>query len=106
MSKKKLSEEDVRKLLDEGIPWPRELQVDKVYARLHDDHDGTEVGEIAMGFSPDGDVWITIRGDIGSFLRFRTPFGGGGSPRVRNALVLLALAIHFDNESESHHRGS
>ncbi len=56
MSKKKLSEEDVRKLLDQGIPWPRELQVDKVYARLHDDHDGTEVGEILLGFSPDGDV--------------------------------------------------
>jgi hypothetical protein len=105
MPKKEPLDEIVRKLLDSGLPWPPELNADTVYEREHDDHDGTHEGKIQVGFTPDGDAWITTDKHRGPALRFRTPFGGGSSIRVRNALVLLALAIHRENE-EDRHKGS
>ena len=32
----------LRKLLEDGFEWPRELGTGRGYQRLHDDHDGTE----------------------------------------------------------------
>ena len=93
--------EDVRKLLDDGLSWPPELSADTMYERIHDDNDGTGEGCIRVGFTPDGDAWITTDKHHGQVLRFRTALGGGNSVRVRNALVLLALAIKRDNESRS-----
>jgi len=82
----------------EDLPWPQELSTGTSYRRLHDDHDGTREGELIVGFSPDGDAWVYTDKHQGPSLRFRMPMGGGRSPRVRNALVLLALAIKLDSE--------
>ena len=85
----------IRKLLD-NLPWPEGLEA-KTYSRLHDDHDGEETGRLVVSISHDGDTWVTTtRGS----LRFRTATGGGCSVRVRNALVLLALAIQIENEED------
>ena len=68
---------------------------------MHDDHDGTKKGAVNVTFSEDGDAWVSILGkDNGESLRFRTFFGGGQSPRVRNALMILALAIKLDNDPD------
>jgi hypothetical protein len=82
----------------EGFPWPSELRTMTPYRRLHDDHDGTREGELIVQFTPDGDAWVYIDKLQGASLRFRFSSGGGNSPRVRNALVLLALAIKLDSE--------
>mgnify|MGYP001611293196 FL=1 len=76
--------------------WIPELNTKEMYERLHDDHDGTFKGRIGVQFGQDCDAWVAIDGR--TFLRFRTPLGGGCSPRVRNALMILALAIKLDNE--------
>lgn len=91
-------EKKIEKLL-QAIPWPEILSSQVLYSRLHDDHDGDYQGEIRLSFSPDGDAWIeTTNNRLGGSLRFRTTFGGTMSPRVRNALVILAFAIKMDNE--------
>lgn len=83
----------------ETLPWPEILGSNTLYSRVHDDHDGEYEGEIRLSFSTDGDAWIETTGTrLGTPLRFRTPFGGTMSPRVRNALVILAFAIKMDNE--------
>lgn len=76
--------------------WASTLEVMTPYSRLHDDHDGEFRGNITVTLSPDGDAWVSA--DTLESLRFRTPMGGGNSPRVRNALMLLALAIKLDEE--------
>lgn len=46
-----------------------------------------------------GDAWITVQSRPFVGCRFRMPLvGGGQSPRVRTALVILAEAIRLDNE--------
>jgi hypothetical protein len=72
------------------------LVCNEPYSRLHDDHDGEFTGKISVVFSPDSDAWVYI--DKRDGLRFRTYSGGGASLRVRNALIILALAIKLDNE--------
>ena len=76
-----------------------DLTGDAPYIRLHDDHDGTHKGKIIISIGRDGDVWVRVEPshDLSS-LRFRTSSGGGNSQRVRNALLILALAIKLDNE--------
>ncbi|MFA6253263.1 MAG: hypothetical protein WC687_03295 [Patescibacteria group bacterium] len=76
--------------------WEPTLEVMTPYSRLHDDDDGGFQGNITVTLSPDGDAWISA--DILKSLRFRTSAGGGKSLRVRNALMLLALAIKLDEE--------
>jgi hypothetical protein len=89
---------DARRVLEHPF-WIPGLETDKVYARLHDDHDGTFQGEIRVAISQDADTWVETDGK--SFLRFREPICGGGmSPRVRNALMILAYAIKLDNEKK------
>lgn len=90
--------EAVKRLLDDGLPWPEELDVDTMYEKIQDDADGLDVGKVRVGFLLNGDAWICTDTHRGPALRFRTYHGGGNSVRVRNALVLLALAIKRDNE--------
>ena len=88
----------VKKLLEEGLPWPKELPTEHSYTRLHDDHDGTMQGTLCVYFNRVGDAYISTDLPGGKPLRFRTDNGGGNSVRVRNALVLLALACKWDSE--------
>jgi hypothetical protein len=77
--------------------WISTLETMKGYSRLHDDHDGTYRGSIYVQFGRDGDAHILSDSEAG--LRFRMPeIGGGMSPRVRNALMILAEAIRLDNQ--------
>lgn len=67
------------------------------FQRFEDDSiDGT----LQVSLSVDGDSWIkTYQKNPLSSLRFRVEHGGGGqSPRVRQALIILMMAIKRDNE--------
>ncbi len=89
---------DLRRILENPF-WIDSLETNTTYSRLHDDRDGTKTGSINVIFSEDGDTWIKIEHEIpGGSLRFRNDFGGGESLRVRNALIMLALAIDLDNQ--------
>ena len=91
---------DVHRVLDNPF-WITEIEPNEPYKRLHDDHDGERNGSISVNFSGDGDAWINIQSKRpGQSLRFRTFHGGGQSPRVRNALMILALAIKIDNQEK------
>ena len=70
--------------------------------RKQDDSDGSMAAEhyISVFQGLDGDMYIwqgTQR-----WLRFRTVIGGTMSPRVHNALRLLAIAIEMDNKDTPH----
>ena len=82
----------------EGAYWPASLSVQTGYSRRQDDTDGdlsaAQDLNVYIGRDCDVHVWS---GD-GDPLRFRTYFGGGLSPRVRNALLVLAEAIRRDNQ--------
>lgn len=81
-----------------GIDIPPNSAVE----RVHDDHEGTWTGCLQLAMSADGDMWIrtTAPKQIGQgFLRFRTMGGGSASPRIHNALRILALAIKLDSEA-------
>jgi hypothetical protein len=88
----------VHKILETPF-WPEDLQTMKEYFRTHDDCDGELGNGIVVTISTDGDVWVdTCPGGC----RFRMPMTGGGlSPRVRNALLLLAVAIKLDNQEHA-----
>ena len=92
---------DVRRVLNNPF-WIQELDVQTGYVRLHDDHDGTYKGKIEVSFTNDGDAWIRTDSHKGPTLRFRNEFGGGRSPRVKNALLILAYAIMLDEEDDPH----
>ena len=95
---------DIRRILETPL-WIPDLETQIAYSRLHDDHDGTFMGRISVSFTPDGDAWVDVDQKPLRSLRFRTDFGGGGlSPRVRNALIVLAYAIKLDNEERPHER--
>jgi hypothetical protein len=86
----------IPKILLSGF-WLPTIHPMTCYARIHDDTDGKEAGIIRVVFSSDGDAHIWI--DQSSALRFRMPgIGGGLSPRVRVALLILAEAIRLDND--------
>ncbi len=89
--------EYAKKVLENPLFIP-ELSSSDSYERIHDDHDGTFMGgiQISMVGGDIGVLAIDERGKV--FLRFRDYFGGGQSPRVHNALRILALAIKLDNE--------
>ncbi len=86
----------VKRFLEEPS-WIPELNSGEVYTRLHDDNDGTFTGILSIQFDRNGDAYIAT--DVGKLknLRFRTFGGGGKSLRVKNALMILALAIKLDN---------
>jgi hypothetical protein len=80
--------------------WIEGLEPGTRYSRIHDDHDGTHIGQIAICMGDDGDAWVEITGDPLASLRFRMPLvGGGASPHTRTALLILAEAIRLDNEA-------
>lgn len=96
-----LEPDDIDQLLQQPImaaTVPGEYH--SVFTRLHDDTDGTNEGQLVVTVACDNDLWIkTTQTHEGSnMLRFRCPDGGGLSPRVHNALRLLAWAIKLDNE--------
>ena len=76
--------------------WIEGLEVDKFYRRIHDDHDGKFDGVLEVLISNVGDIIIKTDKHRGPALRYR--LGGNQSLRVRNALMILALAIKLDNE--------
>lgn len=86
----------------EGYFWLPDIKTMECYERLHDDHDGTRLGQIQVMFDPNGDAYVSILGDAherSPTLRFRMPGSGGGlSPRTRVALLILAEAIRLDEE--------
>ncbi len=82
--------------------WANGLETDEAYIRVHDDHDGEFTGQLCVTFDRVGDAWLSI--DNHPPIRFRMPIVGGGmSPRTRNALMILALAIKLDNEEHPQH---
>ena len=96
----------IRTLLESDF-WIGSLDAMESYMRFEDD---SRKGSIRVTFSPDGDGWIMIMSerdpnDLNWSSRFRTDFSGGGeSPRVRVALLIMAEAIRLDNEKHPQHR--
>lgn len=96
----------MRDLLDAPF-WPATLQLGQFYQRFEDD---SPLGSISVVFGSDGDGWISVVSEpdpkeARHSMRFRMPMSGGGqSPRVRNALLILAEAIRLDNEDRPQHR--
>jgi len=88
-------EKTIHKILEEPF-WPENLSTKESYVRVQDDCDGDQSQILMVSFSQDSDAWIQTLHNTP--LRFRGPFGGGMSPRVRNALLILAMAIKKDNE--------
>ena len=86
----------IRQLLETPF-WPDGLKPREHYFRTHDDCDGEDHKGVTVLFSDDGDAHIVTPREG---CRFRTFAGGGQSPRVRNALIILALAIKADNEEK------
>ena len=71
--------------------WPPQLESNKCYTTTHDDNDGDITsGAISLIFDICGDAHLSF---IGNSLRFRTIGGGGRFPKIRNAILLLAIAI-------------
>ncbi|MBX4189219.1 hypothetical protein KW785_01325 [Candidatus Parcubacteria bacterium] len=98
-------EDEVIGILLNSLFWPKTLKAGKFYTRRSDDDDG--LGNTISVFVGDmgsraGDVFFDSHLDEHSLSTthcFRTGFGGGSSPRVRNALMVLAIAIDLDNET-------
>ena len=91
-------EDRVHEILDEDF-WLPGLRPDEFYFRTQDDCDGDQNNGIAVGIDRQGDAWIQANKRSFSGYRYRMPLSGGGSsPRVRRALVILAEAIRLDNE--------
>ena len=95
-----LEPSEVIRALVETPFWPRLLETNISYARQGDDTSS----EISIAITRDADTWVSVFSDtdpdeISLSQRFRSGFGGGESERVRNALLVLALAIKLENEA-------
>jgi len=98
--KKEYTQEELikmAKIVLEEPYWIQGLSTDEYYERAHDDAEGTSTGIISVIISH-GDIFVTTDDRKRNLLRFRIDSGGGESLRVRNALMILALAIKLDNE--------
>lgn len=93
---KEVTEKQLKKILETPF-FPESIKPMIGYFRTHDDCDGDRSQGISVAISNDSDAWISINQRYNS-CRYRTYFGGGLSPRTRNALLILALAIKLDNE--------
>lgn len=88
------------KLLLNEPYWLPTLETSVQYLRFEDD---SPKGFISVMFGPDADGYIMVAAEMDPnehkwSMRFRLPImGGGQSPRVRNALLILAEAIRQDN---------
>lgn len=98
--------DEVAQVIVETPFWPKTLEPMERYERFDDD---TRLGHLSVIFSRDSDAWIDLQSekdpDEPNFShRFRTFFGGGQSLRVRNTILLLALAIKLDNRERPQNR--
>lgn len=97
----------IHKLLNKPF-WLETLETMTCYQRYEDD---SPLGSISVVFGVDGDGHLSVVSEPDPneprlSMRFRMPMiGGGQSPRVRNALLILAEAIRLDNEEHPQHRG-
>ncbi len=97
----------LRELLEHPF-WPKEVEAGTAYTRVEDD----TASVLAVVFSSaDSDAWVEVISHLdptegGTALRFRMPlFGGGESPRTRQALLFLARAMQLDRaENPQTHR--
>ena len=100
-------EQTIKQILETPF-WPSTISVNECYRRYEDD---SPLGQLAVTFSSDGDGHIIVLHEQDPnerkfSMRFRMPMTGGGqSPRVRNALLILAEAIRLDNEDRPQNRG-
>ena len=95
-----MNKETIRDVLEQCY-WPEELKADEYQFRTQDDCDGDKGSGISVVIDRCGDAWIDSTTARHISARYRMPGSGGGqSPRTRNALVLLALAIKLDNETK------
>ncbi len=98
--------QEIRRLLEKPY-WPQTLEAGKLYERFEDD---SPTGRISVVFGGDGDGYIMLNAvqdpnEHKLSMRFRMPMmGGGQSPRVRNALLILAEAIRLDNKYQPQDR--
>jgi len=77
------------------MPWPKARDVGRL-------GDMSPTASIRIGFDSDNDVFVAIWGDdgIGS-VEFCTPGAGGGkSPRTREALIALMVAMEAENAAD------
>jgi len=94
------NEKTIQDILNDSF-WPTSLETNQSYFRTHDDCDGDLSKGISVVISIDGDAHIWSNNGAFSSCRYRIPISGGGrSPRVRNALLILAMAIKLDNEED------
>ena len=91
--------------LDWQAAWKEIGGTGVAHQRFGDDQ---RFGSVIVMFSCDGDAWVETLKDpneFGSAQRFRETFAGGGqSRRVREAMMLLALAIIADNNERPQNR--
>lgn len=75
-----------------ATPWPKQRDV----GRLDDMHPGAH---LRVGLDADNDVYVSIwNGEDGANIEFCCPGAGDGkSPRTREALVALMVAMEADN---------
>ena len=93
-------QQTIRSVLEQPF-WLPDLKPGEHYFRTHDDCEGELQNGIKVIFSEDGDAWVETTSEPFTTCRYRMPIiGGGRSPRVRNALLILALAIKLDNEDD------
>jgi hypothetical protein len=91
--KKGSIEQGIKQILNTPF-WPDTVVPKVGYFRTQDDCEGDRNNGLGVRFSEDGDAWVRTPNEG---CRFRTHFGGGLSLRVRNALLVLAVAIAADN---------
>jgi len=72
--------------------WPKERDVGRI-------GDMSQSASLRVGLDADNDVYLTVCDDDGSAaLEFCCPGSGGGkSPRTREALIALMVAMEADN---------
>ena len=103
--KKKKPIDRILDSLDWQEAWKEIPSAGPAQVRYEDD---SPKGRLAVLFSGDMDAWVEILPDpdeMKSVLRFRvTEIGGGESARVRQALMILAMAIKADNEDRPQNR--
>lgn len=80
--------------------WIDSIDVSELYTCQHDDAEGSDEDSNNFSLAVDftGDVHIVIHAGKFRTLRFRHPFSGGKSERVRKALIILMESIRRDNE--------
>ncbi len=72
-------------------PWPKQKDVGR-YGDMHPDN------HLRVGLDSDNDVYLSVWGNHGADIEFCVPGAGGGkSPRTREALIALMVAIEADN---------